>query len=116
MLKKMLLAMVMLIASMSFALASVDANKADQAALSSIKGIGPTTSQAILDARKKDGNFKDWNDLQKRVKGIGEKRSEKLSKAGLTVNGMPKDKNAKAPAVEKSSKHLATVPQGTVKK
>jgi competence protein ComEA len=114
MLKKLLLTM-MLLASMSFAFASVDVNKADQAALSSIKGIGPTTSQAILDARKKDGNFKDWNDLQKRVKGIGEKRSEKLSKAGLTVNGMSKDKSGTASVAGKDSKHVAHAMQGAVK-
>lgn len=115
MLNKLLLVMVTLLAAMSFAFASVDVNKADQAALNSIKGIGPTTSQAILDARKKDGNFKDWNDLQKRVKGIGEKSSEKFSKAGLTVNGVSKEKAGKAPAAEKSMKHAASPPSTTKK-
>ena len=115
MLKKLLLVMVTLLASMSFAFASVDVNKADQAALSSIKGIGPATSQAILDARKKDGNFKDWGDLQTRVKGIGDKNASKLSKAGLTVNGVAKEKSSQAPAAEKSSKHAASGMQSAAK-
>lgn len=97
MLNKLLLAVVALIASIGFAFASVEVNQADQAALDGIKGIGPTTSKAILDARKKGGNFKDWNDLQTRVKGVGEKSSDKFSQAGLTVNGKAK------PGVEKSS-------------
>jgi len=75
-------------------------NKADQAALDGIKGIGPSTSKAILEERKKGGDFKDWDDLQKRVKGVGEKSSEKLSQAGLTVNGVPKS-GATKPAAKK---------------
>lgn len=90
MLKKLLLALGMLVAGIGFAFAQVDANKADQAALDGIKGIGPTTSRAILDERKKAGAFKDWGDFEKRVKGIGDKKSDKLSKAGLTINGQAK--------------------------
>jgi competence protein ComEA len=94
MLKKLLLALAVLIATMGFAFAQVDVNKADQAALDSVKGIGPKTSKAILDERKKGGDFKDWADFEKRVKGIGEKSAVKLSKAGLTVNGQPLEKSA----------------------
>lgn len=90
MLKKFLLAIATLIATMSFAFAQVDVNKADQAALDGVKGIGPVLSKSILDERKKHGDFKDWADLQKRVKGIGDKKSDSLSQAGLTVNGQAK--------------------------
>lgn len=90
MLKKVFFTLVAAFFSMSFAWAQVDVNKADQAALDGIKGIGPATSKAILEERKKGGNFKDWDDLQKRVKGVGEKSAEKLSQAGLTVNGAGK--------------------------
>lgn len=90
MLKKLLLAVVTLIASMGFAFAQVDVNKADQAALDGIKGIGPKMSKAILDERKKGGDFKDWGDLEARVKGVGEKSAVRLSDAGLTVNGQPR--------------------------
>lgn len=101
MLKKLVLALVTLIASIGFACASVEVNQADQAALDGVKGIGPTTSKAILDARKKGGNFKDWNDLQARVKGVGEKNSDKFSDAGLTVNGKAKS-GAEKPIVVKA--------------
>jgi competence protein ComEA len=59
--------------------AQVDANRADQAALDGIKGIGPTISRAILDERKRHGAFRDWADLEQRVKGIGERRALALS-------------------------------------
>ncbi len=69
------------------ALAAADVNTADQAALDSIAGVGPTTSKAILDERARHGNYKDWADLERRVKGIGERNAVKLSAAGLLVNG-----------------------------
>ncbi|ALK96287.1 hypothetical protein AB595_06005 [Massilia sp. WF1] len=86
MIKKLFLAIAALAASMSMAFAQVDVNKADAAALDSVKGVGPAMSKTILDERKK-GEFKDWADFQKRVKGVGEKRAAKLSEAGLQVNG-----------------------------
>ncbi len=66
--------------------AAVDINKASQAELESVKGIGPSMSTKILDARK-TGAFKDWSDLQSRVKGVRDKTSAKFSTQGLTVNG-----------------------------
>ena len=84
MLKKFFAALMMLCAFA--AMAAVDVNKANDAQLDGIKGIGPTTSKAILDERKK-GDFKNWGDLVIRVKGMGEKRAAQLSEAGLTVNG-----------------------------
>lgn len=78
-------ASLLLICGQAFAV--VEINTADQAALDSVAGIGPATSKAILEERKKSGNFKDWSDLEARVKGVGEKNSIKLSAAGLVVNG-----------------------------
>ena len=97
MFKKLLLAVAALIVTMGFAFAQVDVNKADQSALDGVKGIGPKMSKTILDERKKGGDFKDWADFEKRVKGIGEKNSAKLSQAGLTVNGQAKPGAAAAP-------------------
>ena len=91
MLKKILLAVATMIATMGFAFAQVDVNKADAAALDSVKGIGPAKSKAIIEERTKGGEFKDWADFEKRVKGIGDKNSAKLSEAGLQVNGKSKD-------------------------
>ncbi len=88
MIKKLLLAVATMMATMGLALAQVDVNKADVAALDSVKGVGPAMSKQILDERAK-GEFKDWADFQKRVKGVGDKRAAKLSAAGLVVAGKP---------------------------
>lgn len=85
MFKKLLCMLAMLFAT-TFAFAAVDVNKADQAGLESVKGIGTKVSTRILDERKKSP-FKDWSDLMSRVKGIKEGAAAKLSKQGLTVNG-----------------------------
>jgi len=69
------------------AYAAVDINKADQAALESLKGVGPAIAERILTERKK-GEFKSWADVESRVKGIKGATAGKLSDAGLTVNGM----------------------------
>ncbi len=108
MFKKLLFAVAALIATMGFAFAQVDVNKADQAALDGIKGIGPKTSKTIIDERKKGGNFKDWADFEKRVKGIGDKNSAKMSQAGLTVNGQAKP-NAPAAAAKDMKKDMKDV-------
>ena len=86
MLKKILAVVAMLYAAACFA--AVDVNKATEAELDSVKGIGPAISTRILDERKK-GNFKDWNDFVVRIKGVGEGNAAKFSSAGLTVNGAP---------------------------
>jgi competence protein ComEA len=90
MLKRLLLAIAAAVATMGIAFAQVDVNKADQAALDTIKGIGPAKSKAILEERAK-GQFKDWADFESRVKGVGEKSAIRLSEAGLQVNGKSRD-------------------------
>lgn len=88
--KKLLLVAATLLTAMNLAWGQVDVNKADAAALDSIRGLGPAKTKAILEERKK-GDFKDWADLETRVKGIGEKSAVRLSEAGLQVNGKSKD-------------------------
>ena len=112
MFKRLLAALFALIAATAFA--AVDVNKASQAELESVKGIGPAISGKILDERKK-GNFKDWPDLVERVKGVGEGNAAKFSNEGLTVNGQgfkgaaapvaksAADKPAKAVAADKAA-------------
>jgi competence protein ComEA len=87
MIRKLLLLLAVFVMSTGFAFAQADASKSDQAALDGIKGVGPKMSKAILAERKKGGEFKDWPDFEKRVKGIKEKSVRKLSEHGLTVNG-----------------------------
>ena len=83
-LKTLLTATLALVSAIAFA--AVDVNKASQAELESIKGIGPSMSTKIMDARKA-GSFKDWADLQGRVKGVKDAKSARFSADGLTVNG-----------------------------
>jgi competence protein ComEA len=105
--RKILFALLALIASMGLAFADVDVNKADQAALDGVKGIGPVMSKRIIDERSKGGPFKDWSDFEKRVKGIGDKNSSKLSAAGLTVNGQPKSGATASAGSSKDTKQAA---------
>lgn len=91
MIKKLMLAIAVLLASTGFAFAQVDVNKGDAAALDAIKGIGPAMSRKIIDERAKGGDFKDWADFQARVKGVQDKKAAKLSEAGLQVNGKSRD-------------------------
>ncbi len=114
MLKRILLATMTLFATLAttaaFAFADVDVNKADQAALDGIKGLGPVKSKAILSERKKHGEFKDWADFESRVKGIGDKSAAKLSEAGLTINGKPRTVAASASASAAASVPAAVKP------
>jgi competence protein ComEA len=115
MLKKILVIVAMLYASIAFA--GVDVNKATAAELDGIKGIGPGISTKIIDERKK-GNFKDWTDFIDRVKGIGEGNAAKFSTEGLTVNGAgfkgaaakEEKKEAAAKAKEDAKKPKADAP------
>jgi competence protein ComEA len=70
----------------SAAFAAVEANKASQADLETVKGIGPSLSGKILEARK-TADFKNWDDLVDRVGGVGPGNAARFSQAGLTVGG-----------------------------
>jgi competence protein ComEA len=91
--------------------APVDANTATQAELESVKAIGPSIAQEILEERR-NGTFRDWQELIDRIKGIGGHNAAKLSAEGLTVDGASyrgaiparQKKDAKAaPAAAKTS-------------
>ena len=64
--------------------ALVDLNKASQAQLESVKGIGPAKARAIIEYRSKMGPFKSVEDLKK-VTGFGEKTVAKM-RSELTVS------------------------------
>lgn len=83
--KKLLLAIVMLFALSGVGFAAVDLNTADQTQLRSVKGIGEKRAKAIIEYRKKNGNFKSVDDL-KNVKGFSTKSIAKM-KPELTVGG-----------------------------
>lgn len=65
-------------------LAAVDVNTASVDQLQSVRGIGPVTAAKIVGARLK-GPFIDADDLQGRVKGLGEKTVRRLAGAGLAI-------------------------------
>jgi competence protein ComEA len=109
MLKKLIAALLALFAAAAFA--AVDVNKATQAELEAVKGIGPAISGKILDERKK-APFKDWQDMVERVKGVGEGNAAKFSTEGLTVNGAafagaPTKAAANEPTMKKTDGGLA---------
>ncbi len=56
----------------------INLNRADAAMLMQINGIGAKTADAILAWRRAHGPFRDLRDLLN-IKGIGEKKLEKLS-------------------------------------
>lgn len=84
MLKKLLALAIAFCAASAFA--AVDVNKATEADLDGVKGVGPGLSTRIIAERKK-GEFKDWSDFIDRVRGVGEGNAGKFSANGLTVNG-----------------------------
>ena len=86
--KKRLWVLLLLLAFFGLAQAAVDVNTATQSELETVRGIGPALSARIVEARKQ-GPFKDIEDLQQRVRGIGEASGRKLVQAGLVV-GSPK--------------------------
>ncbi len=106
---KKFIAIVATVLTTTVASAAVDLNKATQAELESVKGIGPSLSTRILDERKK-GDFKDWSDLVVRVKGIGEGNATRFSDAGLLVNGAGYKATAAAPKVEAKPAAAKTAP------
>ena len=104
--KRLLALLFSLLLSLS-AWAAVDVNKATQAELEGVKGIGPAIAGKILDERKKSA-FKDWPDLIERVKGIGETNAGKFSTNGLTVGGA--SYSGAAPAAAKAPAKGASKP------
>lgn len=93
----------------ALAFAAVDVNKATEAELTTIKGIGPAMSARIL-AERKTSSFKDWPDFIERVKGVGESTATKFSAEGLTVNGSSYKNKAGKPATKDAKDARSTPP------
>lgn len=67
---------------------AVDANRATQAQLERLRGVGVDLSERIL-AERDRAPFRDWADFMRRVKGVRAPLAAKLSAEGLTVAGRP---------------------------
>lgn len=61
----------------ALASAAVDLNRASQAELESLPGIGPAKAEAIMAYRRQHGSFRRIEDLQ-RVPGFGARTVERL--------------------------------------
>lgn len=103
MLKHLLLAITLFISVYSALVVAVEVNTADQAALESVAGLGPTRAKVIIEERQKNGPFKDANDLSARVKGIGKKSIARLQEKGLTIDGQAKNKPISKKSKQKKS-------------
>ncbi|BAN23371.1 ComEA family DNA-binding protein [Caballeronia insecticola] len=115
MLKKLLMLCFAFMLSIGAAFAAVDVNTADQAALESVKGLGPVKSKAIVDERAKNGPFKDADDLATRVKGLGTKSVATLEQNGLTIGGSSLPPTGKTAKPATTTQGGSAAPNSTVK-
>jgi competence protein ComEA len=103
--KKLLLALVMCLALAGTAAAVVNINTATKEELTTIKGIGDKRAQEIIDYRKKNGDFKSVDELEK-VPGIGpgtmKQIRSQVTVSGKTATDKPADKSTKTSDVKKS--------------
>ena len=83
--KKLFLALVMCVALAGTAAAVVNINTASKEELTTIKGIGDKRAQEIIDYRKKNGDFKSVDELEK-VPGIGPGTMKQI-RSQVTVSG-----------------------------
>lgn len=83
--KTVLIALIALLTLSFSAIAAVNINTATKEELETLKGVGPSKSQAIIDYRKKNGAFKSADDLNN-VPGFGDKTTAKL-KSSISVSG-----------------------------
>jgi competence protein ComEA len=65
----------------------VDINSVDETTLQTFNGIGASKAQSILSERVAHGPFRNGDDLQQRVKGLGLRSIAKWQHDGLTFGG-----------------------------
>ena len=65
---------------------ALEVNRATEAELDNLRGVGPAFTRRILAARAQQP-FATWADLMDRVSGMGPLVARNLSQQGLTVQG-----------------------------
>ena len=65
---------------------ALDIENAREMDLDGLRGLGPATTRQILVERERTP-FRDWADLQRRVRGLGPQTAQRLSAQGLRVQG-----------------------------
>lgn len=86
--------------AVTFSSHAVELNRANQAELEMVRGVGPQLSERIL-AERELGRFQGWDDFIARMKGVGPSSAARLSAAGLRIGGqayVPAADAASAPA------------------
>src|ERR1051325_2352389 len=101
--KKILLALILCLALTGTAAAVLNINTATKEELTTIKGIGDKRAQEIIDYRKKTGDFKSVDELEK-VPGIGpgtmKQIRSQITVSGKTATDKPADKGTKTQTSE----------------
>lgn len=120
--KKLLLALLLLLAIAGIALAAVNINTASKDELMTLKGIGERRAQDIIDYRSKHGPFKSVDDLEK-VPGIGPGIMKQIrpdvTVTGKTAIDKPAETKSKAgdsKAAKQSETKKAETAKGTATK
>lgn len=103
--KTLLTALALWFALASAALAAVNINTATKEELGTLKGIGEKKAQAIIDYRKKNGDFKSVDDLEK-VEGIGPGTMKQI-RSQLSVTGKTTIEKAAAKGNEPAKTKVA---------
>jgi len=98
--KKITVFLAALLAYAGTAFAVVNINSASQKQLEELPGVGPAKAKAIMDYRKKNGPFKNVEDIKK-VDGIGDATYEQIkgdlvTKGTTTGVGKPAEKKEAA--------------------
>lgn len=75
---------------------ALEINVANRAQLEQLNGIGVPLAARILDERAAHGPFRDWDDLERRVKGLKQKKLDQLGAQGMTVSGQPRARATQA--------------------
>jgi len=117
--KNWILALVAFFVLAGSALAAVNINTATKEELTSLKGVGDKRAQEIIDYRKKNGDFKSVDELEK-VPGIGpgimKQIRSQVTVTGKTTVSKPTDKAPTTKAADTTAKSKADAPKSTTAK
>jgi competence protein ComEA len=103
--KKLILTLIMCLALVGTAAAVVNVNTATKEELTTVKGIGEKRAQEIIDYRKKNGDFKSVDELEK-VPGIGPGTMKQI-RSQVTVSGKTAADKTKTAEKSKSAETKA---------
>jgi competence protein ComEA len=117
--KNWILALVAFFVLAGSALAAVNINTATKEELTSLKGVGDKRAQEIIDYRKKNGDFKSVDELEK-VPGIGpgimKQIRSQVTVSGKTTASKPTDKAPTTKAADTTTKGKTDATKSTTAK